>query len=302
MMGVHRSTYYRWKRQVDRWGLEALNVRERRKPRMPNEIGPHLEQRIVAFSLAHPGFGPRRISAELGPGEVGRAPDLRARRLAGALPDGSQHAWAAPGADCPPPRPLRANALPAASGASHRRVCARSGRADGLLLHRPPLGQQRLGVAVHRDRRRLRLHLGRASHLRAQPPLPPLPSAASPPLPRARARRLEARHRDHRQRIGVRLRRLPQSRGGRRRPAATDQSRQTDLKRLRRARPAHDPRRVLASQLRPLSLVPKLTALRRDLDEFLHYYNTDRAHTGRHTQGRVPTDIVYGARKMRAAQ
>jgi hypothetical protein len=50
MMGVHRSTYYRWKRQVDRWGLEALNVRERRKPRMPNEIGPHLEQRIVAFT------------------------------------------------------------------------------------------------------------------------------------------------------------------------------------------------------------------------------------------------------------
>jgi transposase len=65
MMGVHRSTYYRWKRQLDRWGLEALRVRERRRPRMPNEIGPHLEQRIVAFSLAHPGFGPRRISAEL---------------------------------------------------------------------------------------------------------------------------------------------------------------------------------------------------------------------------------------------
>jgi len=52
LMGVHRSTYYRWKRQVDRWGLEALKVRERRRPRMPNEIGPHLEQRIVAFSLA----------------------------------------------------------------------------------------------------------------------------------------------------------------------------------------------------------------------------------------------------------
>ena len=32
---------------------------------MPNQIGPHLEQRIIAFSLAHPGFGPRRISAEL---------------------------------------------------------------------------------------------------------------------------------------------------------------------------------------------------------------------------------------------
>ena len=64
-MGVHHSTYYRWRRQVDRWGLEALRLRERRRPRMPNEIGPHLEQRIVAFSLAHPGFGPRRISAKL---------------------------------------------------------------------------------------------------------------------------------------------------------------------------------------------------------------------------------------------
>jgi hypothetical protein len=39
-MGVHHSTYYRYKRQVDRWGLEALRVRERRRPRMPNEIGP----------------------------------------------------------------------------------------------------------------------------------------------------------------------------------------------------------------------------------------------------------------------
>ena len=64
-MGVHRSTYYRLKRRVDRWGLEALRIRERRRPRMPNEIGPHLEQRIVAFALAHPGLGPRRISAEL---------------------------------------------------------------------------------------------------------------------------------------------------------------------------------------------------------------------------------------------
>ena len=45
--------------------LEALRVRERRRPRMPNELGPHLEQRILAFSLAHPGFGRKRVSAEL---------------------------------------------------------------------------------------------------------------------------------------------------------------------------------------------------------------------------------------------
>jgi hypothetical protein len=65
MMVVHPLDVYRLKRHVDRWGVEALNVRERRRPRMPNQIGPHIEQRIVAFALAHPGFGPRRISAEL---------------------------------------------------------------------------------------------------------------------------------------------------------------------------------------------------------------------------------------------
>jgi transposase len=64
-MGVDRSTHYRLKRRVDRWGLGALRVRERRRPRMPNEIGPHLEQRVIAFCLGHPGHGPRRIAAEL---------------------------------------------------------------------------------------------------------------------------------------------------------------------------------------------------------------------------------------------
>jgi hypothetical protein len=45
--------------------------------------------------------------------------------------------------------------------------------------------------------------------------------------------------------------------------------------------------------------VPKLTALERDLKEYLRYYNFDRAHTGRLTRGRVPGEIVYGARKVR---
>jgi hypothetical protein len=45
------------------------------------------------------------------------------------------------------------------------------------------------------------------------------------------------------------------------------------------------------------SLVPKKTALTHDLDDYLNEYNYDRAHTGRLTQGRVPVDIVYGARK-----
>jgi hypothetical protein len=43
--------------------------------------------------------------------------------------------------------------------------------------------------------------------------------------------------------------------------------------------------------------VPNKTALQADLRDYLHTHNNDRAHTGRLTQGRVPADIVYGARK-----
>jgi transposase len=63
--GIHRSTYYRWRSQVERYGLEVLRPRERRQPKMPNQLSPLVEERIVAFSLGHPGLGPRRIAAEL---------------------------------------------------------------------------------------------------------------------------------------------------------------------------------------------------------------------------------------------
>ena len=64
-MGVHPSTFYRWKRDVERYGLEVLRPRERRHPRMPNATPMLIEQRVLGFALAHPGFGPSRISAEL---------------------------------------------------------------------------------------------------------------------------------------------------------------------------------------------------------------------------------------------
>ena len=47
--GVHRSTYYRWKAQVDRQGLEMLRPRERRRPVMPNQLSGIVEERIIAF-------------------------------------------------------------------------------------------------------------------------------------------------------------------------------------------------------------------------------------------------------------
>lgn len=71
---VHHSIYYRSKARFDRWGLEALCIRERRRPRMPSALGPHLEQRILAFLLAHPGFV-LRASPPIG-ARIGRPADL----------------------------------------------------------------------------------------------------------------------------------------------------------------------------------------------------------------------------------
>jgi transposase InsO family protein len=45
-------------------------------------------------------------------------------------------------------------------------------------------------------------------------------------------------------------------------------------------------------------IYPRYTGLRRELDTYLRYSNHDRVHHGRLTQGRIPADIIYGAHKM----
>jgi hypothetical protein len=45
-----------------------------------------------------------------------------------------------------------------------------------------------------------------------------------------------------------------------------------------------------------LSLVPKMTALRRDVEQYLTEYEYDRAHTGHLTDGRIPA-VILGAQK-----
>jgi hypothetical protein len=64
-MGVHRSTYYVWKRQVGGHGLEMLRPRERRRPLISNQLPRMIDERIPSLSIAHPGLGPKRIAAEL---------------------------------------------------------------------------------------------------------------------------------------------------------------------------------------------------------------------------------------------
>ena len=38
IMGVFPSTYYRWRKPVQRWGLDALRPRERRPPQSPRRV------------------------------------------------------------------------------------------------------------------------------------------------------------------------------------------------------------------------------------------------------------------------
>lgn len=57
VMGIHHSTYYRWKSQADRFGVDILRPRERRRRQMPNSISLPVEQRILAFSIGNPGLG-----------------------------------------------------------------------------------------------------------------------------------------------------------------------------------------------------------------------------------------------------
>jgi hypothetical protein len=47
-------------------------------------------------------------------------------------------------------------------------------------------------------------------------------------------------------------------------------------------------------------IYPSYTGLKRELETYLRFYNNDRVHHGRLTRGRIPADIVYGARKMEA--
>jgi transposase len=80
--GVHRLTYYAWKRQVDRHGLEMLRPRERWRPQMPNALAKMIEERIVAFSIAHPGLGPKRVASELAREKWGAPVELGVKVIA----------------------------------------------------------------------------------------------------------------------------------------------------------------------------------------------------------------------------
>jgi hypothetical protein len=252
---------------------------------MPNEIGPTSStgDRVRARP---PGPGAQADRRRAGQGEVGRDPDLRERRLAGAQASGPEHPLEAAG----PPLPEPERRIDASEPGQKVQL--------GLRLRRPALRHQGHRLAVHRDRCRLVVRLAelRTSERNPAPATPASYSTASPasssPPAGSWARSApttalsSAPERSPRRSSGS----APASASSR--PAAPTPTAASNASSLTSVEECWRP-----SFAR--SLVPKITALQRDLDEYLDDYNHYRAHTGRHTKGRVPADIVFGARKTR---
>jgi transposase InsO family protein len=296
LMGVHRSTYYRWKAQVDRQGLEMLRPRERRRPMMPNQLPVLIEQKIVAFSLGHPGLGPRRIAARL------------ARAQWGGLivsPNGVYKTLVRHGLN------------------------TRAKRLALIASYRAPFEPPRDRVAEpHIDTSRPGELVGIdcffVGHLRgsrgpvwqitaidtyssfAWADLVNCPDGApgvkqTSKLARRVARELKA--------AGWKLERVLTDNGpefGRRQfdallPAGVAHTQTRSGRPQTNGHVERLHRTILEECWRPVFaryLYLRFSGLRRDLNAYLHDYNHDSEHHGRITQGCVPAELVNGARKM----
>jgi transposase InsO family protein len=270
-------------------------------PTHANQLGPHIEQRVLAFSLAHPGCGLRRISAELrrekwgglaisehGVWRVLRRHGLstRSRRL--ALIAGYADAYERKPSSPPPERHIEATEPGELVGLD----CFYVGRLAGT---RGTVWQY-TAIDIASGFAWAQLHTSErnpiARHTRG--------------LVHHLASELAA--------AGWQLKAVISDNGSEfRAQEFTDELERRDIehRRIRAGRPTSNgyverlQLTILEECWRPAfarALAPKSTALKQDLEQYLHTYNFDRAHTGRLPRGRVPGEIVYGARKMGAAR
>jgi transposase InsO family protein len=298
VFGVHRSTYYAWKRRIERHGLEILRPRERRRPRMPNQLSPLVEGRILAFCLGHPGLGPRRVAAEL------------AKPRRGGLIVSHNGVW----------RCLRRHGLSTRTS----RLSLVAGYAAPYQPPREPeperhVEAQRPGELVGIDCfyvGRLAGTKGAVWQLTAIDICSSFAWAELVSCPRgnptgAQTSKLAQRVARELQHAGWQLERVLTDNGGEFRSTSFRQT-LADLGArhtlIRAGRPQTNGavealhKTILDECWRPAFaryLHVRFTGLKRDLNTYLRYYNHERAHTGRLTRGRIPAEIVYGARKVR---
>lgn len=76
---------------VGRHGHEVLRPRERRRPKMPNQLSTMVEEQILSFSIAHPRLGPKRVGISTpGPGTINRIAFEEGAIAAGSRAGGRQ--------------------------------------------------------------------------------------------------------------------------------------------------------------------------------------------------------------------
>jgi transposase InsO family protein len=295
--GVHRSTYYAWKRQVDRHGLEMLRPRERRRPQMPNALPKMIEERIVSFSIAHPGLGPKRVSSELARPKWGgivvsangvwkvlcrHGLNTRAKRL------GLIAGYAAP-YEPPRDRGPEPHIDVDHPGELVGIDCFYVGRlrgTEGAIW-------QLTAIDVYSSFAWAELVICKQGN--------PTARQAST-LARRVASELKA--------ADWKLERVLSDNGNEfRGPAFSDALARLGVRhsRIHAGRPQTNGhvealhKTILDECWRPAFaryLYPRYTGLRRELDTYLAFYNHDRVHHGRLTRGRIPADLVYRAHKM----
>jgi transposase len=294
--GVHRSTYYHWRRQIERHGLEILRPRERRRPKMPNQLSKMVEERIVSFSIAHPGLGPKRASSE-----------LRREKWGGIVvsPNGVWKVLCRHGLNTRAKR----YALVAGYAAPYEPP-----RDPGPERH---IDVERPGELVGIDCfyvGRLRGTNGAIWQLTAIDVASSFAWAelvickqGNPTAKQTSA--LARRVAGELQSAGWRLERLLSDNGNEFKGQFTTTIDRLKAKhtRIHAGRPQTNGnvealhKTILDECWRPAFaryLQPRLTGLRRELDTYLRFYNYDRVHHGRLTGGQIPGDLVYGARKM----
>ena len=293
--GIHRSTFYRWKKQAERFGLEILRPRERRRPQMPNAIPVLIEQRIVAFALGHPGYGPAHIASEL------------AREKWGGFRVSANGVW----------RVLRRHGI----GTRALRLSLLAGYAAPPELAREPEPERHIAVDHPGELVQLDCFcIGRLSGTKGvvwQYTAIDAASAftwaelhVSPHNPDARhASALARRVAKDLAAAGWRLERVTTDGGSEFRGEvfATGLGRLGAVHtRISPGRPQSNgfvervQRTILEECWKPAFaryLVPKYLGLRRELERYLAHYNYDRTHNGRLTKGRIPAEVL-GAAKM----
>jgi transposase InsO family protein len=66
VFGISRTRYYEWKRVADRYGLDALVPKARRKPQMPEATPTHVLEALFTLAVLQPTLGCRRYADLLG--------------------------------------------------------------------------------------------------------------------------------------------------------------------------------------------------------------------------------------------